>query len=117
MNAFVIDPSATAATCVDGSGLFPVRRIFCVGLNYAVHAREMRKDLTYEPLFFSMKPADSIVTGCTDTSYPPATQAPLCGSFVFMKRNLLIGKRSTKSGPAPFGWGCTVVGSKAYDYV
>jgi fumarylpyruvate hydrolase len=42
---------------------FPVRRIFCVGRNYAEHAREMGGNPEREPPFFFMKPADAIVTG------------------------------------------------------
>ncbi len=41
---------------------FPVRRIFCVGRNYAAHAREMGHDPDREPPFFFTKPADSLVT-------------------------------------------------------
>lgn len=50
---------------------FPVRRIICVGQNYAAHAREMGHDRT-EPFFFS-KPADALVTDGVDPTYPGAT--------------------------------------------
>ena len=40
---------------------FPVRRIFCVGRNYAEHAREMGGAPEREPPFFFAKPADAIV--------------------------------------------------------
>jgi len=53
--------------------LFPVRRIFCVGQNYAAHAREMGTDPTRQPPCFFTKPADVIVTGGADAPYPPAT--------------------------------------------
>jgi fumarylpyruvate hydrolase len=46
---------------VHGGGEFPVRRIFCVGRNYAEHAAEMGHDARESPFFF-MKPADAIVT-------------------------------------------------------
>jgi len=46
---------------VQGGGEFPVRRIFCVGRNYAEHAAEMGHDARETPFFF-MKPADAIVT-------------------------------------------------------
>src|SRR5262245_40770227 len=45
-----------------GRGRFPVHRIYCVGRNYAEHAREMGHDPEREPPFFFMKPADAIVT-------------------------------------------------------
>ena len=42
---YVIDPAPTASVAVAGSAdRFPVRRIFCVGRNYAAHAREMGRD-------------------------------------------------------------------------
>ncbi len=48
---------------VSGSeALFPVRRIYCVGRNYAEHAREMGGNPEREPPFFFMKPADAVVT-------------------------------------------------------
>jgi fumarylpyruvate hydrolase len=58
---------------VAGGGLFPVRRIFCVGRNYAEHAREMGGDPTREAPFFFMKPADAVLTGGKDMPYPPGT--------------------------------------------
>jgi fumarylpyruvate hydrolase len=54
-------------------GRFPVRRIFCVGRNYAAHAREMGHDPDREPPFFFTKPADAIVVDGADTPYPPIT--------------------------------------------
>jgi len=51
---------------------FPVRRIFCVGRNYAAHAREMGND-DREPPFFFTKPADAIVANDTAVPYPPRT--------------------------------------------
>jgi 2-keto-4-pentenoate hydratase/2-oxohepta-3-ene-1,7-dioic acid hydratase in catechol pathway len=40
---------------------FPVRRVYCVGRNYAAHAREMGFDPDREPPFFFCKPADAVV--------------------------------------------------------
>lgn len=70
---YVIAPPRIAAAPVSGGGLFPVRRIFCVGRNYAEHAREMGHDPSREAPFFFAKPADALVTGGADTPYPPAT--------------------------------------------
>src|SRR4051794_25982406 len=39
---------------------FPVRRVYCIGRNYAAHAREMGSDPTREPPFFFQKPADAV---------------------------------------------------------
>lgn len=52
---------------------FPVRRILCVGQNYAAHAREMGSDPDKQTPFFFSKPADAIVTDGDDPAYPPAT--------------------------------------------
>ncbi len=54
--------------------LFPVRRIYCVGRNYAEHAREMGFDPDREPPFFFMKPTDAIVPEGASVPYPPKTQ-------------------------------------------
>jgi fumarylpyruvate hydrolase len=78
--AYVLTPPATVGVPVNGSkDLFPVRRIYCVGRNYAAHAREMGHDPDREPPFFFSKPADAIVL-CADPknptriAYPPATK-------------------------------------------
>lgn len=73
MADFVISPPAPIAVPVTGGGLFPVRRVYCVGRNYAEHVREMGGDPTREqPSFFS-KPPDALLTGGADLPYPPAT--------------------------------------------
>lgn len=76
--AYVIPAPSTPALPVAGSAdLFPVRRVYCVGRNYAAHAREMGGDPTREPPFFFMKPADAlqpVMAGETaDHAYPPKT--------------------------------------------
>ena len=63
------------AVPVAGTGdAFPVRRIYCVGRNYAAHAREMGGDPDREPPFFFMKPADAIVPDGATIAYPMATE-------------------------------------------
>jgi fumarylpyruvate hydrolase len=53
---------------------FPVRRVYCIGRNYAAHALEMGSDLR-EPPFFYLKPADAVVAGDDTTiPYPPKTE-------------------------------------------
>jgi fumarylpyruvate hydrolase len=52
---------------------FPIRRIFCVGQNYAEHAREMGSDPDRQTPFFFSKPADAIVESGQTISYPPKT--------------------------------------------
>jgi len=81
-------PTATAATPfalaqpsvpIAGSAeVFPVRRIYCIGRNYAAHAREMGSDPTREPPFFFQKPSDAVQFVApgrtTDHPYPPLTK-------------------------------------------
>jgi len=73
MAEYVIPAPAIVTVPVAGGGLFPVRRIFCVGRNYAEHAREMGSDPDREPPFFFTKPADAVLTNGADMPYPPAT--------------------------------------------
>lgn len=74
MNKFVIDPPAVPSVGVTGSNQrFPIRRVFCVGRNYAAHAREMGNDPSREPPFFFTKPADAVVPASGQVPYPPLT--------------------------------------------
>lgn len=52
---------------------FPVHRIYCIGRNYADHAREMGATADRSQPVFFMKPADAVVTDGADVPYPPAT--------------------------------------------
>ena len=72
---YVFPPAKVASLPVFGSSAhFPVRRIFCVGRNYADHGIEMGGDPSKEPPFFFTKPADAIVESGATVPYPPATQ-------------------------------------------
>lgn len=71
---FVFSPAPQVGVEIQGSAQrFPVRRIFCVGRNYAAHAREMGKDPEREPPFFFTKPADAIVPNHATVAYPSRT--------------------------------------------
>jgi len=73
--SYVIDPPAVVSLPIEGeSGRFPVRRIYCIGRNYAEHAREMGHDPNREPPFFFMKPADTILEAGRDFPYPPGSK-------------------------------------------
>ncbi|MAQ82159.1 fumarylacetoacetate hydrolase family protein [Psychromarinibacter halotolerans] len=73
--AFVFDPAPTPSAAVAGTDdRFPVRRIFCVGRNYAEHAREMGNDPDREPPFFFTKAPDSVVEDGATVPYPPETE-------------------------------------------
>jgi fumarylpyruvate hydrolase len=54
---------------------FPVRRIFCVGQNYAAHAREMGSDPERQPPFFFSKPADAVVPSGSILPFPSRTHS------------------------------------------
>jgi fumarylpyruvate hydrolase len=56
------------------SARFPVRRIFCVGQNYAEHAREMGNDPERQQPFFFSKPADAVVPSGTAIPFPSRTE-------------------------------------------
>ena len=73
MTDYVFAPPAQAAVPIAGSSaLFPVRRVYCVGRNYAAHRREMGGD-DRDPPFFFAKPADAIVPPGGDVTYPQRT--------------------------------------------
>ncbi|MGL3608059.1 fumarylacetoacetate hydrolase family protein [Rhizobium sp. G187] len=75
MTMFEFDPPLPASVAIhDSESRFPVRRIFCVGRNYAAHAREMGKDPDREPPFFFTKPADAVVDSGSSIPYPPETE-------------------------------------------
>ncbi|MEM1429640.1 MAG: fumarylacetoacetate hydrolase family protein [Pseudomonadota bacterium] len=74
--SFVFDPPPQASVAVaGGDDRLPVRRIFCVGRNYAAHAREMGRDPDREPPFFFTKPADAVVDDGQTIPYPPETES------------------------------------------
>lgn len=71
---FAVSPPAITTIPVMGqAALFPVRRIYCVGRNYAEHAREMGGDASREPPFFFSKPADAVRVSPADIPYPSQT--------------------------------------------
>jgi fumarylpyruvate hydrolase len=67
-------PPARASVAISGSeDRFPVRRIFCVGRNYADHVREMGGDPKSDPPVYFTKPADAVVASGATIPYPPRT--------------------------------------------
>ena len=62
-----------ALPVAESNQTFPVGRIYCVGRNYAEHAREMGHDPNREPPFFFMKPADAIVLSGATLPFPQVT--------------------------------------------
>jgi fumarylpyruvate hydrolase len=73
MSAYLFDPPARPVVPVEGEAAgFPVRRILCVGRNYAAHRREMGGD-DRDPPFFFAKPADAVVPPGGTVGYPART--------------------------------------------
>jgi fumarylpyruvate hydrolase len=71
---YVFNPPAVTTVPVRGTKqLFPVRRVYCVGRNYAEHAIEMGHDPNKEPPFFFQKNPDNLVVGRNEFPYPSAT--------------------------------------------
>ena len=72
---FAIAAAEIPGIAIAGSDArFPVHRIYCIGRNYAEHAREMGAAVERSQPMFFMKPADAIVADGADVPYPPATQ-------------------------------------------
>lgn len=74
MTQYVFMPPAQLSLPIQNEPMrLPVRRIYCVGRNYAEHAREMGADPTREAPFFFSKPADALVVADAAVAYPPLT--------------------------------------------
>ena len=75
LTEYLFHPAPVVSLPVCGTAaLFPVRRIFCVGRNYADHAREMGHDPDREQPFFFTKPPEAVVAPGHPLLYPPATR-------------------------------------------
>ena len=71
----IFPPRAVVSAPVAGTDArFPVGRIYCVGRNYAAHAREMGSDPTAEPPFFFAKDADAVAPDGATIPYPAMTR-------------------------------------------
>ncbi len=71
---YIIDAPAIPSLPVIGSDRrFPIRRVFCIGRNYAEHAREMGATVDKSTPMFFCKPADAVVADGADVAYPQAT--------------------------------------------
>jgi len=72
---YAIDVPPTPSLSIAGSSKrFPVRRVYCVGRNYAAHAIEMGHDPDREDPFFFQKNPDNLVADATSFPYPPRSQ-------------------------------------------
>ncbi len=72
---YVFPPEPQPSVPVRGSSQrYAVSRIFCVGRNYAAHAREMGGDPDREPPFYFTKPANALLPSGSTIPYPPGTK-------------------------------------------
>jgi fumarylpyruvate hydrolase len=72
---YVIAPPASADVAVEGTDArFPIRRVFCVGRNYAAHAAEMGAELDREAPFYFLKSAHAVRQSGATLPYPPGTR-------------------------------------------
>jgi len=108
--SFVLPPPPLPSVALaKGTERFAVRRIFCVGRNYAAHAREIGKDPDREPPFFFMKPADALVDSGSTIPYPPQTKE----LHYEMEMVVALGKGGfnvlrEKALDLVFGYGCGI---------
>ncbi|WP_243047946.1 fumarylacetoacetate hydrolase family protein [Dyella sp. RRB7] len=73
MSYAITPPTIPSLPIIGSEQRFPVRRIFCIGRNYAEHAREMGATVDKDTPLFFCKPADAVVTDGADVPYPQAT--------------------------------------------
>ncbi len=73
MSYAITPPTIPSLPIIGSDQRFPVRRIFCIGRNFAEHAREMGAVIDKETPLFFCKPADAVVTDGADVPYPQAT--------------------------------------------
>ena len=74
MTASYAVPLATPVLAIAGAtGVFPVRRVYCVGRNYVEHIREMKEGDERDPPFFFQKPSYAVVANGAELAYPPCT--------------------------------------------
>lgn len=74
MTDFLFTPAIASLPIDNSQQVFPIHRVYCVGRNYADHAREMGHDPDREPPFFFNKHPDSLLSGGKDFPYPSATK-------------------------------------------
>ena len=73
MKTIIPSPATASLPIVGSDQRFPVRRIFCIGRNYADHAKEMGSSVDKAAPIFFCKPADAVVSEGADVPYPQAT--------------------------------------------
>ena len=108
MTDYVFAPPVRPIVGVVGGGVFPVRRIFCIGKNYADHVKEMGGDVKSDPPVFFTKPADAVIESGTTIPFPQGTdnlhfEGELVVALGAGGRNL---KTREEAGALIFGTAC-----------
>ena len=99
-------PDYPAVPTTDGA-LYPVHRIFCVGRNYAEHAKEMGFEVDREAPFYFLKDAQAIVQTGATIPYPPGTENFHYEMELVMAIGVPVFKASdTEATAAIWGYGC-----------
>jgi fumarylpyruvate hydrolase len=106
-NRLFADPSFPAVPVVGTDDLYPVHRIFCVGRNYADHAKEMGVEVDRETPFYFLKNPLALVSNGSSVAYPPGTE----NYHYEMEFVVVIGKPLFKASiddvsDAVFGYAC-----------
>lgn len=73
MTYIIAPPTQPSLPVIGSDQRFPIRRVFCIGRNYAEHAREMGASVDKAAPMFFCKPADAVVSDGADVPYPSAT--------------------------------------------
>ena len=73
MTYTIVPPALSSLPIIGSAQRFPIRRVFCIGRNYAEHAREMGASVDKSAPMFFCKPADAVVSDGADVPYPSAT--------------------------------------------
>jgi fumarylpyruvate hydrolase len=73
MTYTIVPPALPSLPIIGSDQRFPIRRVFCIGRNYAEHAREMGASVDKSAPMFFCKPADAVVGDGADVPYPSAT--------------------------------------------
>lgn len=73
MNHIIAAPAQPSLPIIGSQQRFPIRRVFCIGRNYAEHAREMGASVDQAAPMFFCKPADAVVSDGADVPYPSVT--------------------------------------------
>lgn len=108
--AYLFDPPRTPMLPVVGNtGVFPVRRIFCVGRNYAAHAAEMGNDVDREAPFYFTKSAHALCHSGATIPYPPGTRDCHYEMELVVAIGQAVFRVATEDAMrAVFGYGCGI---------